>query len=336
MVDINLLGEEDDAQQDNNEENSENFSEETYSNNTEELTSDQDYTDSELDDSIYGSYSNNTSKKSVFIAIGVILIISISVTAYFLLGSRGDDPTTTNEDAVENVAVDQKEPKSESEKETKAQDELITHDIPKPEVAPYIKEVVVSNKNGIRTIETILATIPPSANFTMIRYSDGNFLTEILANSTTHFTTINNELKQKLTNASVKILSQDNKNIQGRNYKQALFNIDVELSNFDYVEEPTYMQRGEIKNTFKQYCNQLGLRLKEFDLKDRVTFAGYNKTPVIFKASGKKDAIINFLNQLIEQNLNINLSKIVFITPTRNLNSKTVDLVLNLEIFQPI
>ena len=59
------------------------------------------------------------------------------------------------------------------------------------------------------------------------------------------------------------------------------------------------------------------------------------KTPILFKAIGTKDAALNFLNAIIQQNMNVNLAKIVFTTPVRDLSDQSVNLILNLEIYQP-
>jgi hypothetical protein len=67
-----------------------------------------------------------------------------------------------------------------------------------------------------------------------------------------------------------------------------------------------------------------------------MTSGEYVIVPALFKAVGKKDAALNFLNRLTEQNINVNLSKIVFIASTNNFSNPDINLVLNLEIYHSL
>ncbi len=101
------------------------------------------------------------------------------------------------------------------------------------------------------------------------------------------------------------------------------------------VSAPNFLEVGQIRSAFRNNCAQTGLTLKEFDVKRDVSTSQFVKTPVIFKAVGTKDAALNFLNTVNSQNINIILSKIVFTTPIRDLSDQKLNLILNLEIYQP-
>jgi hypothetical protein len=184
MVDINLLGEEKSPDEEN--ENSENFSE-TVETDSSELPPEQEYSEEdELDQSIYGSYDQGTSKKAVFIVAGIVILAAITVGAYFMLGSRKEDLPKEVEASSENqqVAKSDKQPEKvvEPSTETPVQSEKPVENVPS-----FVKEMILSSQNGVRTVETIISSIPQDISFTMINYRDGDFLTEILANSSSNF-----------------------------------------------------------------------------------------------------------------------------------------------------
>jgi len=206
---------------------------------------------------------------------------------------------------------------------------------PAVEVPGFIKEMVNSTQHGIRTVETILATIPKDVNFTLIQYRDGNFLTELLGKSNANISDLNNQLQQKLAGGNVKV-TRDKRNIRGVSYQQALLDGNFSTVDVGLINIPNYMGSDEIKNEFTQFCQQLGLNLKQFDVKSEVRTANLRKIPVIFSAKGNKDSALNFLNKLIEKNINVNLSKIVLVPTAGNFNDKRINLILNMEIYHPI
>jgi len=330
MVDINLLGDEEEKSPQEENETDNDFSD-TYSDDSEELTAEQGFGDSdELDQSIYGAYDRGSSRKAIFILAGIIIVAAISVGAYFMFGTQKKQPQTIDQPVVETQI---KEPETKPQTEVPVEDATPTP--PAVEVPGYVNEMSISTQHGVRTIETILSTIPQDIKFTLIQYRDGNFLSEVLGNSSSKFATLANQLKQRMSNGDVKIISQDTRRISGRAYQQALINGNVLPDGTSTVQFPSILSVNEVKAAFAQYCNQLDLSLKEFDVKSTINAGNYLKAPVIFKATGKKDAALNFLNRIIEQNINVNLSKIVFIASPRSFDNQNINLRLNLEIYTP-
>ena len=102
------------------------------------------------------------------------------------------------------------------------------------------------------------------------------------------------------------------------------------------IRPPVYMSPGEVKNEFVQNCQAFGLTLKQFDTKNEVRSTDFRKIPVMFSAIGNTDSALNFLNNLVERNVNVNLSKISFLTVDGRLDNSRVKLILNIEIYHPI
>ncbi|MBN1154831.1 hypothetical protein JXB12_07910 [candidate division KSB1 bacterium] len=321
MVDINLLG--DDKYQNDSEEESDNFSH-TYSTDSKELTSDSHLSDSDLH-SYDRSYTRSSSKKSFFI-IALIVSIAIIIIAYLLYNFSRDNGRKTKQLSDEIPASDK----------SATTDVLVPTPVPtiEPDLSPFVRQMVTSTQNGIHTVETILNSIPQTINFTMIQYQDGNFLTEVIGNSSAEISQLNAQLQQT-GSEQVKLLSQEQKTYQGINYQQALLNGSLSRPDGAILKEPSYLNVNNIKSDFQISCNQSGLNLKQFEVKKETQVSGYTKVPVFFRAVGTKKAAMDFLADLKNKNLNVNLSKIVLIGSEKLKSQDNINLILNMEVYQP-
>jgi hypothetical protein len=327
MVDINLFGE--DSKEQDRDVPKDNFSD-TYSSDTSELTSESNLSDSGLDSDIYGkNYSSTGSRKGLFIGLAFVIVAIIAVIGWLMMDFGKEKPKETKKEVAAKVpeAINKTTPDLKTE-----------NTLPKslPEVPQYVKKIVTSSQNGVKIVERILNNIPKDMNFTLIQYRDGNFLTEVLGNSSANFSSLNSQLNSSIPNGDIKIVSQDNRNIQGKNYKQSILSGKVNASTVEGISIPNYRNPNAIKNEFSNYCKESGLKMRQFDIGAENPTSEYVKSPVLFRATGSKEATINFLQMLIEKNLNVNLSKIVLIASNQSSTDKNITLNLNLEIYHPI
>lgn len=324
MVDINLLG--DDKYQNEGDEESSNFSQ-TYSTDPKELTSDSHLSDSDLHSNMYDrSYTRSGSKKSFFVIAGIVAL-AILLIAYLLYNFSRDNASKTKT-LTGDITTSGKIPTT---------DVVVESEIPtvEPALTPFVRQMVTSTQNGINTVETILTSIPQNLNFTMIQYQDGNFLTEVIGRSSADISQLNNQLQQTGT-GQVKLLSQEQKNYQGTNYQQALLNGAISRSETALLREPTYLNVTNIKSDLQASCTQSGLNLKQFEVKKEASSSGYSRIPVFFRAVGTKQAALAFLTDIKNKNLNVNLSKIVLVGSEKLTSQDTINLILNMEVYQPL
>ncbi|MBD3290805.1 hypothetical protein GF337_18505 [candidate division KSB1 bacterium] len=321
MVDINLIGDDDDKGQHENDD----FSNE-YNADSGNYSSESEFSDSDLDHSLYDrSYTQSKSKKTAFIIFGILAVAAIAVVVFIVMNSSKKQPQITEEIKTESV-------KQPEVNETPAEQPSIPEQ-PAVNIPPFVRENISSTRRGIRTVETILATIPQNVNFTMIKYRDGSFLTEFLGRTSNNISEVNSTLQQRFPNGNVKVISRDRRSIEGNSYQQALLNGSISVDGTSVTSMPNFLSANEVKNQFREYCQQFGLSLNKFEINQEMSANGYKKVPVLFHAVGTKDALLNFLNRVIEANLNVNLSKIVFITSDILLNSNKINLILNMEIY---
>ncbi|MBN2008653.1 hypothetical protein JW960_04815 [candidate division KSB1 bacterium] len=354
MVDINLLGDEKPDQ--DSTESSEGYTDSYGPDTNDDLGPSQDYGDADLDETLYGAYTQTSSKKAVFIGTGIIVVAAIAVGAYYFLvmkkGKPAAKPPVVTEQPqtqpqqtpqqAQQPAITQQAPQQQQQTpqtSTNVSQPATQTPPPPPPVAdnvpPHIRSIVVSNQQGVRTIEAILSTIPQNVKATLIQYRDGDFLIDVHGSSSSNLGAMNSRFQQSIPNGSVKMVSQESRQLQGREYQQALFQGSISSGASGRISAPSFVSVDQVRSAFKSSCSQVGLSLKEFDVKREISTSQFVKTPILFKAIGTKDAALNFLNAIIQQNMNVNLAKIVFTTPVRDLNDQSVNLILNLEIYQP-
>ncbi len=352
MVDINLLG---DDRQPDEQENTGQFNETFQEDSSQELTADSehDFTEPDLDETLYGAYTQTSSKKAVYIVAGIVVVAALAVGAYYLFFmKKGNTQVAQNvvqkpieqtqqpapsaqqqQQPVQTQAPAQTQPTATQPTATPAATQ--TPPPPAVNVPPPIADIVMSNLQGVRTIEAILATMPQNVMVTLIQYRDGNFLTEVYGSITSNVAGLDGRIQQNLTNGSVKLLSRGSRPIQGREYQHALFQGNVSSAGGGRISPPNFMEVNQVRSAFRNFCQQTGMKLKEFTARPEISTSQFVKVPVMFKAVGTKDAALNFLNTVVSQNINVNFNKIVFTTPIRDFNNQVINLVLNMEIFQP-
>jgi len=331
MVDINLLG--DDQTPFEGEENEKEF-QENYESDLNEPTSSSYISSGHIDDSDYAKMMGRGGSKKIIYILAASSIILLVVVAYFIYQSGKGGKTVPSYQPMTSGSEAQP-PVSEDTSTTfnmQPEENVITT----PPLAPALREKVVKYRQGIRTVNNILNTIPTNVNFTMISYNDGKFLLEFLAGSDGEINNVNSQLKQNLYSAEINLLSKENRNIQNRRFRQALFNGNVAISQ-DIADaglvEPTYLSAPELESQLTNICQQVGLKIRQFDTGVNKSEGEFQILPIKFKAIGPKESIISFLQQLLNANYNINFSKISLIASETDLTNPNITLVLNIGLY---
>jgi hypothetical protein len=323
MVDINLIG--DDQTDFEGEEKKREF-QNTYETDSNEPVPSSYTSRGTMDDADY-TLGRGRSKKTIYLLIFSSIIL-LAVVVYFLLqqgkGKKAVPETTATQ--TETLAVD----------DTSGGFGLDNQPGTAMGIAldPSLREKITTNYRGINTVNTIIKTIPANVNFTMISYSDGKFLLEFLANSDADINNVNSQLQQSLSPSEINLLSKETRSIQNKQVRQALVNGNVNLNqslgDITISQEPTYLSTADLKNQLTTICQQAGLSIKQYDSGLEKSEGAFRISPIKFQAVGQKANVLAFLQQLLNQNLNISFSKISLI----NLHESNITLVLNINLYR--
>jgi hypothetical protein len=331
MVDINLIG--DDQTQFEGEESEKEF-QESYEPEPSEPTPSSYLGSSHIDDTDYTRMiSRGGSKKLVYI-LAACSVVLIAAVAWFMFQPGKSkkpvyEPPTTALTETENSTFEDTSKNNTYTPETNI--------IPTSTLSPALREVVVSSHRGISTVSNILGTIPSNVNFTMISYSDGEFLLEFLTGGDAEINNVSSQIQQTLASGDVKLLSKESRTVQNRSFRQALVNGNVNVNqsgDFSNPQEPTFYSANDLQIQMTNICRQAGLTLKQFEAGREKSGGEFMMLPIMFKATGQKSNVLTFLQQLNSSNLNISFAKISLIADETELINPNITLLMNIELYR--
>ena len=333
MVDINLIG--DDQTRFEGEEKEKDFHE-SFEGQRNEPTPSSYVSSGPVDDSDYTRVISRSGSKNLVYILAACGIVLLAIAAWVIFKPKNDkrnyEPPPAALTEIENAT-----PADTSRAFNYQPDTSL---IPTVTLSPALKDKIVKSHRGISTVNNIINTIPSNINFTMISYSDGSFLVEFLADGDADINNVNSQLQQNLYSADVKLLSKENRTVQNRQFRQALVNGNVNISqtggDIANPQEPSYLSVADLQNQIANISRQAGLTLKQFDAGREKTEGEFMILPIIFKASGQKSNILSFLQQLSMANLNISFSKISLIANEVELTNPNITLLLNIGLYRAI
>lgn len=212
--------------------------------------------------------------------------------------------------------------------------------MPAAGLSPVLKDRIVNTQRGINTITQIVNSIPGNVNCTMVSYSDGAFLLEVLATGDPDINSLNSQLQRALAPAEVRLLSKDVRTVQRKQLRQALMSGDVKLaqdaSSMNITQPPTYLSAADLQARLSQICQQAGLTVKQYSAGMEKTEGQFMISPIQFRAQGTKSSILAFFQQVLNQNLNVTFSKIVLVGSNVDLTDQNITLVLNINLYRLI
>lgn len=331
MVDINLIG---DDQSQFEGEDSEKEYQQSYESELNEPTPSNYMSGGHLDDSDYTRMISRGGSKKLIYILAACSIILLAVAAW-LLFQPGKGKKKISEPPIAAMSDTGTPAFEDTSKSYPGSETDIT---PIASLSPALREKITKSQRGISTVSSILNQIPDNVNFTMISYSDGKFLLEFLAATDAAINNVSNQLQQNLYSADVKLLSKENRTIKSRQLRQALINGGVDISQntgaSSNLQEPIYLNSTDLKNQLSNISRQTGLIVKQFDVKNEKAEGEFRILPIQFKATGQKNNILTFLQQINSSNINISFSKISLIANDVDLSDPNITLLLNIGLYR--
>ena len=332
MVDINLIG---DNQDQFDEDNDENF-QDSYNSDTSGFDQSSYMKGGAMDNQDYTKVIRRGGSKAGVYILFIIVVALLAGTAYILFKSPNKAvkqtqsgfqslDALTEQEGVDDTAVTTITPQTEATSS------------PTEYIAPALREKIIQSKLGINTIGQIVNTIPTNVDFTMITYSDGKFLFELLAQGSNDISNVSSLLQQKLYSADIKLLSRDSRNIKGRQYYQALINGSVNTEETsESVQQPQFLSSQELHQRLTEICQENSLTIKQFDSGVEKDDGDLIVHPIKFRAFGLKGNAINLLQQISNENINVSFSKISLIANDVDLSNPYITLVMNIVLYRTL
>ena len=327
MVDINLIGDDQDQFEDDNEKD---FND-NYNSDSNDFDQSSYMKGGAMDNQDYTKVIRKGGSKAGVYILFIIVIVLLAVVAYILFkpGKPGeitqpDLPLITEtqyEEDTTGITIDQEDDFDSS--------------LPSETITPELKEKVIESQVGINTIGQIENTIPANVDFTMITYSDGKFLSELLATNEGDIDNVKTQLDQRLNSVTIKVLSRDKRNVKGKQYYQALINGSLNQDGMSgATQQPVFLSSEEFRQKLTMMCQESNLTVKQCDVAAEKREGNLFVQPIKFRAFGLKTDATSILEQILAENLNISFSKISLIANDIDLSNPYIALVMNIELYR--
>lgn len=324
MVDINLIG--DDQTQDDGDKGKQDFKNSFESEYNEPTPSTLDGRGGLDEMEFPGLPRQRSSNKKTVSLLVVASVVLLALVGYFFMksgqGKKGPASVAQGRSATDTTSF------------------LSGADRSMMGLSPALKDRIVNTQRGINTITQIVNTIPANVNCTMVSYSDGTFLLEVLATGDPDINSLNSQLQRALAPAEVRLLSKDVRTIQRKQLRQALMSGDVKLaqdaSTISVAQPPAYLSSAELQARLAQICQQAGLTVRQYSAGLEKNEGQFLIAPIQFRGQGPKSSVLAFFQQVLNQNLNVTFSKIVLIGSNVDLSDQNITLVLNINLYRLI
>jgi len=271
-------------------------------------------------------YRKKGKRGLVLALIGCLVILAL---AYLFLRPRGKQP----------IEVPPSREVVEAEKEAEAVE-------PAPEkVSPIssqaldlLQDKISYTVAGVSVVKGIIRAMPEDITLSLMSYSDGSFFIESLAGSDAEAIAFDSNLRKNLTQASIKLLSKDEKLWGKRLVKRVLFSGEVkEVTPEVRVREIRYNDCDSVVKNIRKVCSAKGLLIKSISVKEEVESGPLKWVPVSLKVFGNRDSAVQLLEEITRNNQNLCFSRILITSADQvSLSSRVIRLVLEMDVHLPI
>lgn len=269
MVDINLIG--DDQTQFEPDENEKDF-QDAYSADSGDFSQNEFMRNDSFDNADYTKVIRKSGSRAGVIVLFILVLTLLAVTAYILFKPAKKQRIAALDQSdlggqIEAVPV-------EDTSLTPVEDNLtpstsaVTEQPPSTmttAVPVTILDRIARSYSGFNAINQLVNSIPPAINFTMITYSDGKVLFELMSEDETSLSDIEAVLQRRMPTANLQKLSSSRKMVKGRQYFQALVKGDISPTSTQppVSSAPRFLDTSDIKQLLSRLCEQQSVQLLE-------------------------------------------------------------------------
>lgn len=338
MVDINLIG--DDQTQFEPDENEKEF-QDAYSPDSGDFSQNNFMRNDSFENTDYTKVIRKSGSKVGVIILFLIVLALLAVTAYILFKPAKTQRISAIDNADMGGEVEAVPPEDTSltpVEENLAPATTATEEQPSSTMTTAIPATVLDritrSYSGFNAINQLVNSIPPAVNFTMITYSDGKVLFELLSSDEATLSDIDAVLQQRMPSANLQKVSSSSKTIKERRYYQTLVKGEIGSGRAPVSSLPRFLEPAEMKQLLGRVCEQQGVRLIEMNQGVERIEDNLAVSPVTIRISGLKSNLLQTMKSLLDENVNISFVKISLIANEMELGNPEMKLVLHVSMYR--
>lgn len=195
--------------------------------------------------------------------------------------------------------------------------------------------VALNTSEAVETVSSMIGSVPSGLNATLLSYSGERVRFEFVASSGADARNFTDQLGQFFGAGNYSVVSESQVANNGQSMEKVLISGRLPTGGASN-SGATVMSLAETKEWFSSTCSQFGLTLREVSSQPAIRSGRYDKTPVLVRVYGAQSSIISFLREIAAENLNLEIAKILLVSPDMvTYSDDNLVLVMNLFLYEP-
>jgi len=192
-----------------------------------------------------------------------------------------------------------------------------------------------NSSEKIETVTKILSSMPGNLNATLLSYAGEKVRMEFVAATTSDVQGYTGSLNQYMGAGNFAVVAENQVNANGVVMEKVLISGNAQNGGGGNAAGIQFLNLGQARDAISRSAQQYGLAVREL-LPQAGSFSeGYQKIPVLLRLYGSQASIISFLQDMAAQSYNIELAKILLVSPDMvNYSDENFVLVLNMFVLE--
>lgn len=170
---------------------------------------------------------------------------------------------------------------------------------------------------AIESVTEVLGSLGSSLNTTLLSYAGQKIRFEFVASVQRNANEIAAQFNQRFGSVDFTVLSEREVSVAGQAMKKVLVSGTVssigQVNGRSGVLESWDVRR--IENWVRSTADQFGLEIRQLKSQKGNMSDGHMKTPLLARLTGSKASLVDFMEAMSSQRLNIELTKILLVSP---------------------
>jgi hypothetical protein len=188
--------------------------------------------------------------------------------------------------------------------------------------------------SGAIFLDNVLSSMPSGVKLSFFRYANEGYLAELVSESESLFSDLENSLDRISAETLSKALSQEKQigtsTVLVRQIQGVIPSLKTAIIARGLLED------SQIQSGITAIANQSNLQIRQIDVSSEKSAGSTMQRPVTIKLAGTQTSVVNFIQDLLRSYQNIGLNKITITQSTRDLSNPQVNSVLDLDVFRNI
>lgn len=204
------------------------------------------------------------------------------------------------------------------------------------DLSPVSSQFLSNSRGAIQSVTDLMTSIPSNLNTTLLSYAGERVRVEFVANTVSEAKDFTNSLNQTFGGSNFSVVSENQVASNGRSLEKVLVSgkmtTDGRVSSSESMQ---FLNLGQAQDWIRRASQQFGLTVRELKTQQGTFVDGYQRIPLLVRVYGNQSSIVGFLEEIAAQSLNVELAKILLVSPDMvSYSDDNLILVINMYLYE--